>query len=164
MAVQVAPAQVVTVPWPRNDRGALSSAKTGASADLVAALALARRRGAAEAVLTDTTGHLCEASSANVVLGVGGRLVTPALAPGVLAGVTRQLLIDAMAASGHPIEERPVPAAQLAEADELFLLSTGRLVQPVSTVDGRRLPRCPGPLSEAAARRWHEAYDGVVDP
>jgi len=163
-AVQRDPVEVVTVPWPRNERSPLSSAKTGASADLVAAGALARRRGAAEAILTDTRGHLCEATTANLVVGLGGCLVTPPLGPGVLPGVTRQLLVEAMAGTAHPLEERPIAATELGEAEELFLLSTGRLVQPVSAVDGHLLPRCPGPLTAAAAARWHEAYDGVIDP
>lgn len=164
MTHQTGPVEVVTAPWPRNERSPLSSAKTGAAADLVAAGALARRRGAAEAIVADTAGHLCEATTSNVVVGLGGRLVTPPLGPGVLPGVTRQLLLEAMTAAGEPIEERPVPLAELHEAEELFLLSTGRLVQPVSAVDGRPLPRCPGPLTDAAARRWHEAYDEVLDP
>lgn len=164
MTPNTGPVEVVTAPWPRNERSPLSSAKTGAAADLVAAGAMARRRGAAEAILADATGNVCEATTSNVVVGLGGRLVTPPLGPGVLAGVTRQLLVEAMQATDHAIEERPVALVELQEADELFLLSTGRLVQPVSAVDGRPLPRCPGPLTDSAARRWHEAYDEVLDP
>jgi branched-subunit amino acid aminotransferase/4-amino-4-deoxychorismate lyase len=142
----------------------LSSAKTGAFAHHVAASAFARRQGAGEALGFDTTGQLCEASTANVVLALDGRLVTPPPGPGVLAGVTLQLLVEATASTAHPIEQLPVTAGDLARADELFLLSTARPVQPVSCVDGRALPRCPGPLTEAASRSWHAAYDGVLDP
>ncbi len=41
-----------------------------------------------------------------------------------------------------------------ARADEAFLTSSTRDVQPISTVDGRPLPRCPGPLSVAAAEAF----------
>jgi branched-chain amino acid aminotransferase len=164
LRVQATPVEVITTPWPTNERGPLSESKTAAFADHVAAVALARRRGVGEALAFDRTGRLCEASTTVAVLALDGRLVTPPLGPGVLPGVTRQLLIEAMAASDDPIAQQPVTAGDLARAEELFLLSTARPVQPVSAVDGRRLPWCPGRLTRMASRTWHRAYDGVADP
>ena len=46
-----------------------------------------------------------------------------------------------------PAAEEDIPMAELAAADEVFLVSTGRDVQPVRRVDGRDLPSCPGPLT-----------------
>ena len=51
---------VATVPWPRNERGALAGLKTTSYAENVVALAEAKRRGATEAVFANLAGHLCE--------------------------------------------------------------------------------------------------------
>ena len=51
---------VATVPWPRNERGALAGLKTTSYAENVVALAEARRRGATEAIFANLAGHLCE--------------------------------------------------------------------------------------------------------
>jgi branched-chain amino acid aminotransferase len=53
--------------------------------------------------------------------------------------------------------EEPIPIETLARADEAFLTSTTRRVQAITTVDGRPLARCPGPLTAAAAAAL-EAY------
>ena len=64
---------VVTVPWPRNERGALAGLKTTSYAENVVALAHAAERGATEAVFANTAGHLCEGTGSNVFYVVGGR-------------------------------------------------------------------------------------------
>ena len=137
---------VAVVPWPKNERGALAGLKTTSYGENVVALAWARERGAAEAIFANLAGDLCEGTGSNVVLGVGGRLVTPPLSSGCLAGVTRALVVDACG-----VVEEDLPVSALAEADEAFLTSTTREVQPIAAVDGRALPACPGPLTAAAA-------------
>ncbi|HEX2040164.1 MAG TPA: aminotransferase class IV [Acidimicrobiales bacterium] len=137
---------VVVVPWPRNERGALAGLKTTSYGENVVALAYARERGASEAIFANLAGNLCEGTGTNVFLGVDGRLVTPPLSSGCLAGVTRALVVEL---TGAVEEDLAVEA--LAEADEAFLTSTTREVQPISAVDGRPLPAAPGPLTERAA-------------
>ncbi|HEV7885925.1 MAG TPA: aminotransferase class IV, partial [Acidimicrobiales bacterium] len=139
---------VVTVPWPRNERGALAGLKTISYGENVVALAYARRAGAGEAVFGNLAGNLCEGTGTNVFLvpAGSGRLVTPPLSSGCLAGVTRALLVE----SGVAVEE-DVPLSALASADEAFLASTTREVQPISAVDGVGLAAVGGPLTAAAA-------------
>ncbi|MDQ1727357.1 MAG: branched-chain amino acid aminotransferase [Frankiaceae bacterium] len=139
------PARVVTVPWPRNERAATAGIKTTSYADNVVALAYAHERGGDEAIFPNTAGQLCEGSGTNVFVGIGGRLLTPPLNAGCLAGVTRALLLEWTDA-----EEAELPLSALAEADEAFLASTTRDVHPISHVDGRALPCVGGPLSQAA--------------
>src|SRR5437588_4298878 len=141
-----AAAAVAVAPWPRNDRGALAGLKTISYAENVVALRWARERGAGEAIFANTRGRLCEGTGSNVFVAIGGRLVTPPLASGCLAGVTRALLIEL----GLVLEE-DVPAAALAAAEEAFITSSTREVQPVASVDGTSLPAAPGPLSTKAA-------------
>jgi branched-chain amino acid aminotransferase len=150
---------VAVVPWPRNERGALAGLKTTSYGENVVALAWARERGASEAIFANLVGGLCEGTGSNVVLGVGGRLVTPPLSAGCLAGVTRALVIEACGAV-----EEPLPVSALAEADEAFLTSTTREVQPISAVDGRPLPSCPGPLTTAAATALAAIVETDLDP
>ena len=122
MAEQPKPAptvDVVTVPWPRNERGALSGLKTTSYGENVRALAYAAERGGSEAIFANTIGQLCEGTGSNVFVVIGGRLLTPPLSSGCLAGVTRALVIEWADA-----EEQDLPLDALAGAEEAFLSGT----------------------------------------
>jgi branched-chain amino acid aminotransferase len=151
-------ATVVTVPWPRNERGAVAGLKTTSYAENVVALAYAADRGAGEAVFGNTAGNLCEGTGSNVFYVVDGELRTPTLASGCLAGITRALLLE-----WCEVREVDEPMEVLAAADEVFLASTTRDVQPVVTCDGRELV-APGPVTRAAAATWREREAADVDP
>jgi len=158
MAARPDATSVVTVPWPRNERGALAGLKTTSYAENVVALAYAAERGGSEAVFANLAGNLCEGTGSNVFYVVDGELRTPTLAAGCLAGVTRALLLEWF--GGREVDE---PVAVLAEADEVFLVSTTRDVQPVERVDGRALP-APGPVTRHAMKVWAEREPQDVDP
>jgi branched-chain amino acid aminotransferase len=146
-------AAVSVVPWPRNERGALAGVKSTSYAENAVALARAHAAGASEAIFANTVGNLCEGTGSNIFVGIGGRLVTPPLSAGCLAGVTRALLLE----TKHAVEE-DLPIETLSRADEAFLTSSTRNVHPISEVDGIALPSCPGPLSRAAG----EAFEALV--
>jgi branched-chain amino acid aminotransferase len=154
-----ATADVVVVPWPRNERGALAGLKTTSYGENVVALAYAKERGATEAIFANTVGRLCEGTGSNVFVGIGGRLVTPPLSSGCLAGVTRALLIEVTGAA-----EEDLPVEALASADEAFLASTTREVQPIRAVDGHALSAAPGPLTAAAADAFKALVAAGMDP
>ena len=149
---------VVTVPWPRNERGALAGLKTTSYAENVVALAYAQERGATEAVFANLAGHLCEGTGSNVFYVVGGELRTPTLAAGCLAGISRALLLEWY--GGREVDE---PVEVLADADEIFLVSTTRDVQAVTRCDGRELAG-PGPVTRECQRVWGEREVENVDP
>lgn len=151
-------ATIATVPWPRNERGALAGLKTTSYAENVVALAHARQNGAGEAVFANLAGNLCEGTGSNVFYVVGGELRTPTLSSGCLAGITRALLLDWLGA--REVDE---PIGVLQEADEIFLASTTRDVQAVSRVDGREL-EAPGPVTAEAMRIWGERERADLDP
>jgi branched-chain amino acid aminotransferase len=153
-------ADVVTVPWPRNERGALAGVKTTSYAENVVAREHARAAGAEEALFGNTVGNLCEGTGSNVFVGVDGHLVTPPLASGCLAGVTRELLLEL----DLPIAEADVVMTTLADVEEAFLTSSTRDVQPIGTIDGRALPACPGPLTVAARDAFHALQSRTLDP
>lgn len=141
---------VATVPWPRNERGALAGLKTTSYGENVRALAVARDRGASEAIFVNLQGHLCEGTGTNVFYVVDGELRTPTLASGCLAGITRRLLLDWY--GGREVDE---PIEVLATASEAFLVSTTRDVQGIHRWDDRDLP-APGPVTLAALDTWQK--------
>ena len=99
-----ASAAVAIAPWPRNERSALAGLKTVSYAENVVALRFARERGAEEAIFGNLAGRLCEGTGTNVYVGIDGRMLTPSLTSGCLAGVTRDLLLEL-----GVVEEEDVP-------------------------------------------------------
>lgn len=154
-----AAADVVVAPWPRNERGALTGVKSVSYGENVVALAYAGDRGAGEALFANLAGNLCEGTGTNVFLGIDGRLVTPPLSSGCLAGVTRELVMELV-----DVAEVDVPITRIGDASEAFLTSSTRDVQPVRAVDGRPLPACPGPLSEGAGAAFRALLARDLDP
>lgn len=152
-------ADVVVVPWTRNERSALAGLKTTSYGENVVALAHAKRAGAGEAIFANTHGDLCEGTGTNVFVGIGGRLVTPPLTSGCLAGVTRALVVELC-----DVEEEALPLSALAGADEAFLTSSTREVQAIRLVDGRPLTACPGPLAQAAQEAFAGLRESSDDP
>jgi branched-chain amino acid aminotransferase len=157
-------ASVMVVPWTRNERGALAGLKTISYAENVRALAYAEANGAHEAIFPNTRGNLCEATGSNVFLVLEGRCSTPPVAAGCLNGVTRQLLLELGRANGIEIEERDVPVGALRDAEEAFVASTVREVQPIATVDGRSLPASPGPITKQLAAAFTDLTNRDLDP
>ncbi|HUR48125.1 MAG TPA: aminotransferase class IV [Acidimicrobiales bacterium] len=141
---------VAIAPWPKSEHSAVAGLKTTSYAENVVALAWARERGAGEAIFTNLAGNVCEGTGTNLFVVLEGRLATPPLSAGCLAGVTRALIVEEL-----KVEESDFPPEALAEATEAFLSSTTREVHPIRSVDGRELPECPGPetLRAAAAVR-----------
>lgn len=159
------PAAVVTVPWCRNERGATTGLKTISYAENVRALAWARARGGEEAIFANTRGDLCEATGSNVFVVHGGVLRTPPASSGCLEGVTRALLLELAARLGIPTEaEVPLPLDALVRADEAFLSSSTREVQPIATVDGTPLAAAPGPVTARLAEAFRAWVRTDPDP
>ncbi|MGP3736947.1 aminotransferase class IV [Streptomyces sp. GDS52] len=150
---------VITVPWTRNERGALTGLKTTSYAENVVALARAREQGASEALFGNTVGRLCEGTGSNVFVVLDGEIHTPPVASGCLAGITRALAVEWTGAA-----ETDLPMDVLQRADEIFLTSTLRDVQAVHRVDDRELPGAPGPVTAKAMRIFDEHATADLDP
>ncbi len=153
-------ADVVVVPWTRNAGGAAAGRKTISYAENVIALRHAHALGADEGVFANTDQQLCEGTGSNVFVAIGGRLITPPLTSGCLAGVTRALLLEWLPG----VVEDELPIAALGAADEAFLTSSSRDVHPIATVDGSRLRQAPGPLTREARRTFTEGATADLDP
>lgn len=154
--------QIATVPWTRNERGALSGLKTTSYAENALMVEHALARGASEAVMANTAGQLCEGTGANIMYVIGEQLVTPTLEAGPLAGVTRALVLE-WCADELDVVERDAPIDILQTADEVLLVGTTRDVQAISKVDDREVA-APGPITAKAQEIWAREAAKGIDP
>lgn len=150
---------VITVPWTRNERGALAGLKTTSYGENVLALARAHRQDAGEALFANTRDRLCEGTGTNVFVVLDGELHTPPLESGCLAGITRALV-----AQWSEARETDLPMDVLDRAEEIFLTSSLRDVQAVHRVGDRQLPGAPGPVTLKAMKLFAERSAADIDP
>ena len=111
---------------------------------------LARERGFDEALLVTPHGRVLEAPTSTFFWARDGGLLTPPLDEHILASITRTRLMEVA-----DVKEAPCTRDDLAAADEAFLASTVREVQPVTVIDDRELPGAR-PLTLAAAEAFRE--------
>lgn len=136
--------RVVTVPWPRNEQSPLAGVKSISYGENLMALAYAKKQKAGEAVFFNTRGELCEGATTNIFIIKGGQVFTPPISSGCLAGVTRELVIELCHDNNISISEMPLTSQALTEADEAFLTSSTREVQPISHLNGIPFPKSVG--------------------
>ncbi len=123
-------------------------AKSGNYLNNILALQEARRAGAYEAIMCDSSGRVAEGSSSNLFAVRGGEITTPACEIGLLAGITRARVIDLGRRAGLSVLEGELVPEQVRGADELFITSSLRGVLPVATIDGSRPGHgAPGPVT-----------------
>ncbi|WP_129336435.1 aminotransferase class IV [Cellulomonas endophytica] len=122
-----------TSPW------LLQGAKTLSYAVNKAALREAARRGAQDVLFVSSDGHVLEGPTSTLVARYGRTVVTPATDQGILAGTTQAAAFDWFAAEGFDVAERVLLTDELAGADALWLLSSGRQAAPLRALDGRAL-------------------------
>jgi branched-chain amino acid aminotransferase len=150
-------ASVTTVPWTRNEHSAIAGAKTTSYAENLVAMQFAHSRGASEAIFANTAGLLCEGTGSNVFVVLDGVVMTPSLASGCLAGITRELVLE-----WADVEEADIDAVALRTADEIFLTSSTRDVHPVTRVDDRDL--AVGPRTAAIRDTFRLRSSADLDP
>ena len=142
----------------RDPLSPLAAVKTTSRAEFVYARLEARRRGADDALFLTVDGHLAEATSASLFVVRASELATPALACGILAGTTRQWLLQWAARVGLQARERWLLPEDLFGADEALLASSVAGVLPVTRVEGRPIgDGRPGPWT-LRARSDREAF------
>lgn len=149
--------EIVTAPWTRNEHGALAGVKSTSYAENVVVLAHAVAAGASEGILLNTAGNVCEGTGSNLFAVFDGTVVTPPLSAGPLAGITRQLVVE-----WCDVEERNFTLAEALAADEVFLTSSIRDVQPVRLWDATAFG--PHPVTDEVARTFAERSGADLDP
>jgi D-alanine transaminase len=145
---------VITVPesrWARPDIKSISLLPN------VLAKQAARDRGAAEAWFVDREGRVTEGASSNAwIVTQDGKLVTRPADNGILRGITRTVLIDAIRAQNLQFEERPFTVEEAYGAREAFVTAASQIVMPVVRIDDRSIGGgLPGPVATALRECFH---------
>ncbi len=122
---------------PANER--LAMYKTCNKLAQILARAEAEAAGADEALLLNTDGEIAEAASSNLFWLEGGTVCTTPLSAGILAGVTRGLVLELCAALSLTCREKRMKPAALKKASGVFVtLSTLEVVE-ITRLDGFQL-------------------------
>lgn len=123
-----------TAPW------LLLGAKTLSYATNMAALREAKRRGADDAIFVSSDGFVMEGPTSSVILRHGDEYSTPAPSGAILHGTTQLSLFEHLGELGHRTAYRDIPAAELASADAIWLVSSVRLAAGLTELDGAPVP------------------------
>jgi branched-chain amino acid aminotransferase len=142
----------------RNPPEALNPAwKTGNYLNNILCLREARARGADEVVITNLAGEIAEAAVSNIAFVRNGIVVTPPLSAGILAGITRRILIERVApAAGITIAEEMIRPVDLAGLQECFLLSSTKDITPVASIDKFKFDHGPDTVAMRLKRAFIE--------
>jgi branched-chain amino acid aminotransferase len=116
---------------------------------------LAEEQGADEALLVTPHGRVLEAPTSSFFYVLEGEreLYTPPLDDHILDSITRRRVRDV-----HRLTERVTTLDDLARADEAFLASSIREVQPVHRIDDRELP-APGRVTREVEQLVRERIE-----
>ncbi|HSL02995.1 MAG TPA: aminotransferase class IV [Nitrospiraceae bacterium] len=105
--------------------------------------------GAFDSILLNWESHLTECTVSNIFFVRAGRLCTPALACGLLDGITRDIVLSLAQEAQIPIDEGYFGVEAIHKADECFLTNTSMEVMPVTAVDGYAVGNgAAGPLTQ----------------
>ena len=89
-------------------------------------------------MLLDWRGYVAEATGANVFFVQNGRVITPPADGAILNGITRQTVLEMLAARGIEVEVRHILPEELAGFSECFLCGTAAEITPVSEIGDYR--------------------------
>ncbi len=153
-ALAAAGIDVVTLPdnrWERVDIKSISLLPN------VLAKQAAREQGAREAWFVDSDGKITEGSSSNAwIVTQDNVVVTPAADHAILRGITRTVLLEALASHGLTLREDRFSVADALAAREAFITSASQTVMPVVRIDGRPVGNAqPGPLARTLRADFH---------
>lgn len=148
--------KVVTLPWRRNELSPLTGVKSISYGENILALAYAKKHNAGEALFFNTKSELCEGATTNIFIIKNGKICTPPISSGCLAGITRELVIELCHDHNISISEVPISSHALTDADEAFLTSSIREVQPISHLDGHPFPKSADPMCQHIVKLFKE--------
>ncbi len=150
--------KVVTCATRRIPHGALSPmVKSLNYLNNVLAKIEATHAGAGEGLMLNEQGYVAECTGDNVFIVKRGKIYTPPIASGALAGITREVAFELAAAAGLEISEPEMTRYDIYTADECFLTGTAAEVIPVAELDRRPIgDGKPGPVTRDLIARFRE--------
>jgi branched-chain amino acid aminotransferase len=100
-------------------------------------------------ILLDMNGNLAEGTGSNIFLVMDGEIYTPR-SQFVLAGISRQTVIELAQGQGIPVHEADVDMFDALNADEIFVTSTSWCIVGARSFNGRKVGdgKVPGPITK----------------
>ena len=121
--------------------------------------------GAFDSILLNWESYLTECTVSNLFIVQTGRLCTPALACGLLDGITRDIVLSLAREARIPIDEGHFGIEAIHKADECFLTNTSMEVMPVTMVDGHPVGNgTPGLLTQQLHRLFVASRMRFLEP
>ncbi|MBV6457127.1 MAG: Branched-chain-amino-acid aminotransferase [Fimbriimonadaceae bacterium] len=123
----------------------------------------ANRKGAGEGLLLNSQGYLAECTGDNLFLIQNGQIRTPHPACGILAGITRNTVIELARGEGIRVTEDFLTMFDIYSAEEAFLTGTAAEVIPMVSLDGNPIGNGkPGPLTRQIMKLFRESTTSGV--
>lgn len=118
-----------------------------------------------EALMTDDSGHIVEASVANILLVHRGRIITPPISSSRLDGITLRSAITLLGDEGIKVQFEPIDRSMVYTGSELILTGTAAHFAFAESVDGRQIGTAstPGPICTLLRRRFDSVIN-KIDP
>ena len=113
-----------------------------------------------EGVVVDPDFGVTEGTTSNIFIVEQGQIKTPPLSPYVLAGITRQVVLEIARDHKIPFTEEKITADELIYADEVFITNSCIEIVPVTQVNSNFIGlKKPGILT----RFFHEEFLKCVE-
>jgi branched-subunit amino acid aminotransferase/4-amino-4-deoxychorismate lyase len=151
---------VLVSPWRVHTDSPLPRIKTINRLMHLMAKEKALKKGAWDTLFLDEGEGVLEGTATNVFFVVDGVLRTSPLESPLLAGVTRDLVLEEARAEGVPVREETVPLGEALAADEAFLTSTTIELLPIRAMDDHSIgDGKPGPVWRALHARYRATVE-----
>ena len=124
----------------------------------------ALKAGYDEAILLSPAGNVVQGTGENLFVVQGRTLVTPPIQDGLLAGITRDSVMQIAGDLGYEVVEHSLVRTDLYLAEEAFFTGTAAEVVPIAEVDDRKVGSGrPGPVTREIMETFQAATRGEVD-
>tara|TARA_Y100000590_G_scaffold470734_1_gene668984 strand:+ start:6419 stop:7303 length:885 start_codon:yes stop_codon:yes gene_type:complete len=119
----------------RNDLSPLANIKSLAYTESVIARIDAQKNGFDDALMLNTKHSVTGATSSNIFLVMGGKLITPPLSDGVLSGIARSRIIKLAESMKMPFSEQSITKTHIEYSQEIFISNIVTGIVPVKNVE-----------------------------
>ncbi len=133
----MAPLRLTIFNEEKKSTGILGNLKTNNYLLNILAIKYANENGFDDALILNSRGNCCEASSSNIFMVQKGILFTPALSEGCVAGTKRRELIETLPSLGFRVEETIITPDMLFDMEEVFLTNAVRGIRPVVLINDK---------------------------
>ena len=114
-----------------------------------------------EGVVVDPDFGVTEGTTSNIFIVEQGQIKTPPLSPYVLAGITRQVVLEIARDHKIPFTEEKITADELIYADEVFITNSCIEIVPVTQVNSNFIGlKKPGILTRFIHEEFLKCVEG----